>query len=481
MAPSTGYAIADITALKAIVAADRADRYLLYVASVDSWYRFNSSSSAVGDDNLIVVPSSGSGRWIKTDLKPSDSLTWTAAQNFFANYTNFAPASAPSTGASDVAIYNNGGILSRRLPSNGAIAPIAAYDSAFDEAVDDRVGALLTAGSNITLNYNDGSGTLTISSSTAFDSAFNEAVDDRVFGLLVAGTNITLDYNDAANTLTINSTGGGGSSGRTQLVANRTYYVHFNTGSDSNNGLTSGASFKNLQKAIDVISALDLNGYTVTINCDLLGNPTAPVVLKNYVGPGHVKIVGDSTSSAFSNPLGGNSMGLTSGRAMMEAINISSSYELVNFGFYKASATAGTHALRIEDCSLLMTATDFGFDIQGTIGNLIYVGAGGVLKIKDGTSAGRVLLRDSNTSYITCENGGYVEHRSAIQFSGFSVSNALFVVKRCGVVDYSTQTTYNGTGMTGKEYDVSLNGVIVKGTSPSGATAGTTATGGQVG
>lgn len=39
---------------------------------------------------------------------------------------------------------------------------------------------------------------------------FAEAVDDRVAALLVAGANITLTYNDGANTLTIASTGGGG-------------------------------------------------------------------------------------------------------------------------------------------------------------------------------------------------------------------------------------------------------------------------------
>lgn len=39
---------------------------------------------------------------------------------------------------------------------------------------------------------------------------FAEAVDDRVAALLVAGTNITLTYNDGAGTLTIDATGGGG-------------------------------------------------------------------------------------------------------------------------------------------------------------------------------------------------------------------------------------------------------------------------------
>ena len=38
-----------------------------------------------------------------------------------------------------------------------------------------------------------------------------EQVDDRVAALLVAGSNVTLTYNDAAGTLTIASSGGGGS------------------------------------------------------------------------------------------------------------------------------------------------------------------------------------------------------------------------------------------------------------------------------
>lgn len=41
-------------------------------------------------------------------------------------------------------------------------------------------------------------------------SDFSEAVDDRVAALLVAGANVTLTYNDAAGTLTVASSGGGG-------------------------------------------------------------------------------------------------------------------------------------------------------------------------------------------------------------------------------------------------------------------------------
>ena len=47
----------------------------------------------------------------------------------------------------------------------------------------------------------------TQASSTISD--FSEAVDDRVAALLVAGSGVTLTYNDAANTLTVAATGGG--------------------------------------------------------------------------------------------------------------------------------------------------------------------------------------------------------------------------------------------------------------------------------
>lgn len=43
-------------------------------------------------------------------------------------------------------------------------------------------------------------------------SDFSEAVDDRVAALVIAGSNMTITYNDVANTLTFASSGGAGSS-----------------------------------------------------------------------------------------------------------------------------------------------------------------------------------------------------------------------------------------------------------------------------
>jgi hypothetical protein len=51
-------------------------------------------------------------------------------------------------------------------------------------------------------------------------SDFAEAVDDRVAALLVAGANVTLTYNDGANTLTVAATGGGSSTAPVHTVGN---------------------------------------------------------------------------------------------------------------------------------------------------------------------------------------------------------------------------------------------------------------------
>jgi hypothetical protein len=83
--------------------------------------------------------------------------------------------------------------------------------AALAELVDDRVDGLLVAGSNVTLTYDDGAGTLTIAASTPSTgdiTGFNEAVDDRVAALL-QGSGVTLSYDDAAGTLTITSGAGG--------------------------------------------------------------------------------------------------------------------------------------------------------------------------------------------------------------------------------------------------------------------------------
>ena len=91
------------------------------------------------------------------------------------------------------------------------------------ERIQDIVGAMVTGNteSGITVTYEDGDGTLDFSTTLGSLSGTtdnitegstnlfhtNERVDDRVNALLQAGTNMSLSYDDAANTLTISSSG----------------------------------------------------------------------------------------------------------------------------------------------------------------------------------------------------------------------------------------------------------------------------------
>lgn len=83
------------------------------------------------------------------------------------------------------------------------------------EAVQDVVGALVQAGSGISVSYDDASSPATLTISNTAPTAFtSEQIEDIVGALVVAGSNVTVVYDDAASppTITIASTGGGGSS-----------------------------------------------------------------------------------------------------------------------------------------------------------------------------------------------------------------------------------------------------------------------------
>lgn len=134
----------------------------------------------------------------------------TFSDTFTINTITLAEAAAPSTPASGFgAIYaKSDGLLYWRNDAGTEIDLTGGGLTA--EQVDDRVAALVIAGTNMTVTYDDNANTLTLDAASG--GLTGEEVDDRVAGLLVAGDNVTLDYDDNANTLTINSSGGGGTS-----------------------------------------------------------------------------------------------------------------------------------------------------------------------------------------------------------------------------------------------------------------------------
>jgi hypothetical protein len=166
---------------------------------------------------------------------------------------NTGTLDVPSNGTVDLgggSITNTGG----GAVDVGTGAGIGGSGS-LDETIDDRVAALLAAGANITITYDDVANTLTIAGASTgapvgarywvgsadatltnesnlgalgsgllkqtvasgiatpalavagtdyvAPGSLNESIDDRVAALLAAGAGITLTYDDAGNTLTI--------------------------------------------------------------------------------------------------------------------------------------------------------------------------------------------------------------------------------------------------------------------------------------
>ena len=87
------------------------------------------------------------------------------------------------------------------------------------DSVNGRTGAVTLAKSDVGLtnvdNTSDANKPVSTATQTALNAKVNtadlsELVDDRVATLLQAGSNITLSYNDVSGTLTISAAGGGG-------------------------------------------------------------------------------------------------------------------------------------------------------------------------------------------------------------------------------------------------------------------------------
>jgi hypothetical protein len=110
MTVKTGYSISDVSAIKALPTALLLDGYARLCRSVNAWFSYNPTSTTTADDVSVLLPASGTGRWLKlkADVAATDVLN-------------------------------------------------------FNESVDDRVASLIQNSSTISASYNDAANTLTFS------------------------------------------------------------------------------------------------------------------------------------------------------------------------------------------------------------------------------------------------------------------------------------------------------------------------------
>lgn len=100
-------------------------------------------------------------------------------------------------------VFGTDGSFNLPVSGNITFGDETVQDTAASGLISEALNTSLVAGSGISLDYDSGSDTLTISSSGLEIDV--EQIDDRVSELLVAGTGVYLDYNDTLGILTLNN------------------------------------------------------------------------------------------------------------------------------------------------------------------------------------------------------------------------------------------------------------------------------------
>lgn len=172
-------------------------------------------SSGTGDIQTIIIGDGLEldGDTLKVTVVPG-SGTVTSVDLTMPSIFSVANSPITSSGSLDVTLENQAANIVFAGPSTGSpdipsfrslvVADIPTLSSTkisdFSEAVDDRVNALLVAGSNVTLTYNDGSNTLTIAANpTAYT---DEDAQDAIGSILIDSDTINFTYSDATPSIT---------------------------------------------------------------------------------------------------------------------------------------------------------------------------------------------------------------------------------------------------------------------------------------
>lgn len=254
------------------------------------------------------------------------------------------------------------------------------------------------------------------------------------------------------------------------LTANRTYYVNGALGLDTNTGLAAGSgfAFKTIQRALNVVAALDLSIYNVTINVSDGTYPDTAQVIGPWVGTGTVTIVGNTTTPA-------NCIISTTN---LNCLTCSASGRIQISGFELRTTTSGSGLYATGNGQIAFTGP-MRFGTTAAAGYHMQSDRGGII-----TGASAYSIVGGAGTHIACTTGGNVIAAGlAVTLAGTpAFSTAFIYCSRAGLVEYYSNT-FPGTGATGTRYISDGNSVVfVLGGGPTylpGSVAGSTSAGGQ--
>ena len=245
---------------------------------------------------------------------------------------------------------------------------------------------------------------------------------------------------------------------RPQLAANRSYYVA-SGGNDANSGLTAGAPFATLQRAVNEACKLDAAGYAVTIE---LANGTyaGATIDRPLVGGGALFVKGNETTPS--------------------AVVLSSGLVL------SGGAQVRVSGLRIAIAADLIHGLSAGNGVFLRIGKVEFGAVGANADHIHADAPCRIVMEENYTitggarRHMNIGSGLLIAEGRTVTLTGTPAFTQFVAARNCGTVSLLNPVVSGSA--TGSRYLAETNGVVntfgKAATFLPGSTAGTTPSGG---
>jgi len=416
------------------------------------------------DTGVVTTPASGYGIQLESDGSNIYLNTGGTSKEVFVNgnlnLTSGATIKVNGSQITSSAISGFDAAVRGKISASGDIT----YNNSTGVISFSQAGAPVTSvfgrTGAVALTTADVTGVVNTSNLTENTNLFftNERVDDRVNALLQAGTNMSLSYNDSAGTLTINS------SGKTQEEIEDIVGTMFT--SNTENGLS--VTYDDSDGTLDV----DVDDFSITLTGDVTGTGTVTnlgnVSFATTVAANSVALGTDTTGNYVGTLTAGTALtssGATSGEGIAHSISLDNTS--VTAGSYGSTTAIPTFTVdaqgRLTAASTVTVDTYSGWSAGGDSGagtvpegtTINWIGGEGI----DTSFSGTTLTIAGELATTT--NKGVASFNS----TDFSVSSGVVSIVHEHIEDI-VGGMLSGSGGTSVTYNDGTGVVTINSTAP---------------